>query len=262
MVIRIAVALSNKTEAEGHTQKTAAEDKLTMKLAVISLIMKVEFDIACYANDFDQLLKNLKNLDVIITDFITLNQNRDKINGMYAANRKCLPILVGSGREKICDYLMLRPIEYLDSIDELDPENGENKIQKVCELFVQIAKDGFVNKTDNSVLYITTRQDSYAVPKDSILYCQSDLKYTVFVTDSGMLIRKLAKLQEVEEKYLWDFMRVHQSFLVNPHKVKSLDKTANEIILSNNTRIPFSRRYSADVHDLFTHGFSSAKNEL
>ena len=98
MVIRIAVALSNKTEAEGHTKKTAAEDKLTMKLAVISLIMKVEFDIACYANDFDKLLNNLKNLDVIITDYSTLNQNRDKINGMYAANRKCLPILVGSNR--------------------------------------------------------------------------------------------------------------------------------------------------------------------
>lgn len=251
MLIRIAVALSNKIKAECHTKKTAVEDNLAMKLSVISLIMKVEFDIACYSNDFDKLLKNLKNLDVIITDFNTLNKNKDKINGMYSTNSKCLPILVGSSREKICDYLMLRPIEYIDSIDNIDPENGENKIQKVCELFVRIANEGFVNKTDNSVLYITTRQDSYAIPKDSILYCQSDLKYTVFVTDSGMFIRKLEKLQDVENKYLWDFIRVHQSFLINPHKVKGIDKTTNEIILSNNTRIPFSRRYSADVHDLF-----------
>lgn len=251
MLIRIAVALLNKTKAECHTKKSTAEDNLAMKLAVISLIMKVEFDIACYSNDFDKLLKNLKNLDVIITDFDTLNKNRDKINRMYSINRKCLPILVGSNREKICDYLMLRPIEHIDSIDNIDPENHENKIQKVCELFVQIANEGFINKTDNNVLYITTRQESYAIPKDSILYCQSDLKYTVFVTDSGMLIRKLEKLQDVEDKYLWDFVRVHQSFLINPHKVKSIDKTANEVILSNNTRIPFSRRYSADVHDLF-----------
>ena len=135
-------------------------------------------------------------------------------------------------------------------LKELNTDD-ENKIQKVCELFVKIAKEGFINKTDNSVIYISTRQDSYAIPKDSILYCKSDLKYTVFVTDNGMLIRKLEKLQDVENKYLWDFMRVHQSFLINPQKVKSIDKTTNEIILSNNTRIPFSRRYSADVHDLF-----------
>lgn len=246
MLIRIGVALSNQ-----YTKKTIDEDNFAMKLTVISLIMKVEFDIACYSNDFDKLLKNLKNIGVVITDFDTLNVNRKKINKMYSVNSKCLPILVGSRREKICDYLMLRPIEHIDSIDNIDPENSENKIQKVCELFVKIAKEGFINKTDNSVIYISTRQDSYVIPKDSILYCKSDLKYTVFVTDNGMLIRKLEKLQDVENKYLWDFMRVHQSFLINPQKVKSIDKTTNEIILSNNTRIPFSRRYSADVHDLF-----------
>lgn len=246
MLIRIGVALSNQ-----YIKKKVDEDNLAMKLTVISLIMKVEFDIACYSNDFDKLFKNFKNIDIVIIDFETLNENRNKINKMYSVNRKCLPILVGSSREKICDYLMLRPIEHIESIDNIDPENDENKIQKVCELFVQIANEGFINKTDNSVLYITTRQDSYAIPKDSILYCRSDLKYTIFVTDSGMLIRKLEKLQDVEDKYLWDFIRVHQSFLINPNKVRSIDKTTNDIILSNNIRIPFSRRYAADVHDLF-----------
>lgn len=251
MLIRIAIALSSKEKGKGFTKKSTAEDNLAMKLAVISLIMKVEFDIACYSNDFDKLLKNLRDLDIIITDFDTLDENRTKIGGMYSANSKCLPILVGSSREKLCDYLMLRPIEHIGSIEDIDPENDKNKIKKVCELFLQIAKDGFLTKTDNSVLYITTRQDSYAIPKDSILYCQSDLKYTVFVTESGMLIRKLEKLQNVENKYLWDFMRVHQSFLVNPHKIKYVDKTTKEIILSNNARIPFSRRYYADICDLF-----------
>ena len=67
-----------------------------------------------------------------------------------------------------------------------------------------------------------------------------------------MLVRKLEKLQDVEDKYLWNFVRVHQSFLINPHKVKRIDKTTNEIVLLDNTRIPFSRRYSATVHDMFS----------
>lgn len=249
MLIRMAIIFSN-TESERNIANKV-EERLAMKLTVISLIMKVEFDIACYSNNFDKLFKNLQNIDVIIIDFNTLNENRNKINEIYLANSKCLPILVGSSREKLCDYLMLRPIEHIDCIDNIDPENDENKIQKVCKLFVRIVNEGFVNKTDNSVLYITTRQNSYAIPKDNILYCQSNLKYTVFVTDSGMFIRKLEKLKDVEDKYLWDFIRVHQSFLINPHKVKYIDKTTNEIILSNNIRIPFSRRYSAEVHDLF-----------
>lgn len=251
MLIRIGIALSDKTTNECRTKNSTVQDDLAMKLTVISLVMKVEFDIAYYSCNFDMLLKNISKLDVIITDFGMLNMNKNKIGEMYLSNNKCLPILVGANREMICDYLMLRPVEYIDSIDSIDPEDGDNKIKKICELFIQIVSKGYLNKSDNSVLYITTRQDSYAIPKDSILYCQSDLKYTVFVTDDGTFIRKLGKLQDVKDKYLWDFIRVHQSFLINPYKVKSVDKTTNEIILSNNTRIPFSRRYSADVHDLF-----------
>lgn len=251
MLIRIGIALSNKVIDDCDTKKPSLEDELAMKLTVISLIMKVEFDIACYSHDFDKMLKSIEKLDVVITDFDTLNHNKSKIGKLYLLNQKCLPVLVGEDRGTICEYLFLRPIEHIDSIGSVNPEDDNNKIKKICELFAKIANDGFLNKTDNSVLYITTRQDSYAIPKNNILYCQSDLKYTVFVTEDGMLIRKLEKLQDVEDKYLWDFVRVHQSFLINPHKVKSVDKTTNEIVLSNDIRIPFSRRYSTDVHDLF-----------
>lgn len=251
MLIRIAIALSETTREGDYEKNSTDEEALAMKLAVISLVMKVEFDIACYSNHFDKLLRNLSNFDVVITDYDTLNENRNQIDKMYMANNKYFPILVGKDREKICEYLFLRPIAHIDGINDIDPENVEDTVKKVCEMFVQIVNRGFLDQTDNSILYITTRQDSYAVPKDSILYCQSDLKYTVFVTENGMLIRKIAKLQDVEDKYLWDFIRVHQSYLINPHKIKRVDKTENEIVLSDNTRIPFSRRYSAQVHALF-----------
>lgn len=252
MLIRVAVALSKKDLRVPHSKVTACEENLAIKLTVISLILKTEFDIACYSNDFDTLLKNLKNIDLLIISFEVLEENRDKLEEMYFINSRYFPILVGSEQGKLCNYLMLRPIEHIDSIADIDPENDNDKIKKVCELFVRMVNDDFLNKKNNDVLYITTRQDSYAIPKDSILYCQSDLKYTVFVTDSGMLVRKLEKLQDVEDKYLWNFVRVHQSFLINPHKVKRIDKTTNEIVLLDNTRIPFSRRYSATVHDMFS----------
>jgi len=241
MLIRIAVALSDQIK----------EKKLALKLTGISIVMKTEFDIALYASNFEKLVNRIEDIDIVIADFDVLQRNKSILGDLYERNNRCLPILIGTKRERVGDFLIIRPVEYVDSIDNIEPESENDKIKRICDLYVHIVDVGFENKNDNSVLYVTTRQGSYAVAKDSILYCQSDLKYTVFVVDNGMIIRKLEKLQDVEDKYLWDFLRVHQSFLINPKKAKSIDKCTNEIILSNDTRIPFSRKYSADVRELF-----------
>jgi len=241
MLIRIGVAISNRNQ----------EEKLVLKLTGISIAMKTEFDIALYSDCFDKLINNIENIDIVLVDFNILERHKETIDRIYKGNINCLPVLLGAAQKKLCDYLIIRPIEYIDSAESIFPEAENDKIKKICNLFIGIANKGFDEKTDNRVIYVTTRQNSYAIPKDTIIYCQSDLKYTVFVLDSGMLIRKLEKLQSVEEKYLWDFKRVHQSFLVNPKWIEGIDKITNEVVLSNNTRIPFSRKYAADLRELF-----------
>ncbi len=241
MLIRIAVAISDKKK----------EEQLILKLTGISIVLKNEFDIALYSDCFSKLLDNVDNIDIIISDFAILQENKELIGDIYIRNPKCLPILIGTSAYKLSDYLRIRPVEYIKDVAEIAPESETDKVKKICELFMRMASKGLDDKTDNSILYITTRKNSYAIPKENILYCQSDLKYTVFVLENGTFIRKLEKLQDVKEKYLWDFKRVHQSFLVNPDKVKSMDKVTKEIILLKNTRIPYSRKYSDEVYSLF-----------
>lgn len=241
MLIRIAVAISDKAE----------EEELVLKLTGISIVMKVEFDIALYSNNFDKLIENIKEIDIIIADFTVLQKNNNRLQELYINNEKCLPILIGSECEKVCEYLIIRPVQHIDYIESITPEDENNKIKQVCDLFINTVTKQLENKTDNSVLHITTKQYSYAIPKENILYCKSDLKYTIFVLDNGMFIRKLEKLQIIQEKYLWDFKRIHQSFLVNPEKAKGIDKATGEIILTDNTRIPFSRKYAHIVRELF-----------
>lgn len=158
---------------------------------------------------------------------------------------------MGTPAEKICDYLILRPAEHFDNADSVLPENEEDKIRQICNYTVKSINERFKEKTDNSIIYITTRKESYAIPKESIIYCQSDLKYSVFVIDNGMIVRKLEKLQEVQNNYLWDFLRIHQSFLVNPKRVTGIDKTMNEIIFDNGLKVPYSRKYAEQVKGLF-----------
>lgn len=243
MLIRIAVAISKKEQ----------EEQLVFKLTGLSMVLKNEFDIALYSNDFDRLLDNIKNIDIVISDFTVLERNIEKIGELYTRNGRCLPILLGPFKEMVSKFLIIRPVEYIENIENICPEDKDDKIRKIVDLFTNIVNKGLKEKTDNDVLYITTRHDSYAIAKDSILYCQSDLKYTVFVLDNGMLIRKQEKLQAVQEKYLWDFIRVHQSFLINPKKIESIDKISKEVILSKNTRVPFSRKYAMEVRDLFNY---------
>lgn len=241
MLIRLGIAIKNKEY----------ENDLILKLTGISIVLKIEFDIAIYSNDFNILVKNIENIDIIIVDFEILEKNKDNVSEIYKKNTKCLPILIGKTIDKIYDYLIIRPIAHINTIESINPEGQNDKLKNICNLFIYLANKAFEEKTDNSVLYVTTRQGSYAIAKDNILYCQSDLKYTIFVLDNGNYIRKLDKLQDIEEKYLWDFKRVHQSFLINPKKVISLDKIKNEVILEKNLRVPFSRKYSDDVRKLF-----------
>lgn len=229
------------------------EAMLIHKLNGLSFVMNVEFDTARYSQDFDALSRNMEKLDLILLslDFLALHEAR--IHELYRNNPRCLPILLAEQRNNFADYLAVRPIEYIETIKSIDSEDPNSKLRKICDLFIELVNRDLNNKTDNRVLHITTRKGSYAIPKESILYCQSDLKYTIFVLDNGTLIRKLEKLQDVMNKYLWDFQRVHQSYLVNPARIETIDRTANEIILSGGIRIPFSRRYASDVHTMFSY---------
>ncbi|MBQ9116958.1 MAG: LytTR family transcriptional regulator DNA-binding domain-containing protein [Clostridia bacterium] len=241
MLIRIAVTVSDKER----------EEKLVLRLTGVSIVMKTEFDIALYSGEFDKLICNMQNIDILIADMSILREHKGELAQLYLKNTRCLPVLLGAQGESVNDYLLLRPVEYIDGAESIIPEDENNKIKRVCNIFVSLVNKGFEEKKDNGVLYITTRQDSYAIPKDSIIYCQSDLKYTVFVLDDGRLIRKLDKLQSIEEKYLWDFKRVHQSFLVNPKMISGVDKVKGEVVLSNGTRVPFSRKYATDIREWF-----------
>lgn len=252
MLLRAAVTVLNKKQ----------EEQLINNLIGVSMELKMEFDIARYSNNFKCLIENLQDIDFIIMDYAFLEYHKEQLSLFYEKNKKCLPIFMGRPVEKICDYLILRPIGHIMDADHIEPQNKEDKIRQICELIKKNIYQNLDSKADNQTIYITTRQQSYAIPKEKILYCQSDLKYTIFVLDDGRLIRKLDRLLDIKDRYLWDFERIHQSFLVNPKRVAGIEKSCSELVLDENTRIPYSRKYTDVVNDMFKNGYSKAKNEV
>lgn len=241
MLLRIAVAVLDKNQ----------EEKLLKKLIGISMVLKVEFETMIYSSSFAKLTDNLKNIDMTIMDYGFLTMHKDELSEFLKKNYKCLPVIMGNPAERICDFLIIRPIEHIDDVDDIYPESNEDKIKQICTFILDRINSEFENKLDNSVIYITTRQESYAIQKESIIYCQSDLKYTIFIIDDGMIIRKLSKLKEIEDNLLWDFTRIHQSFLVNPKRVNGINKGTNELIMDGGFRIPYSKKYSKTIKEMF-----------
>lgn len=82
----------------------------------------------------------------------------------------------------------------------------------------------------------------FLVPNE-IIYVASDGNYsTLFLAQNKkMVVTK--KLKEIDELLPKDsFFRIHNSYIINLHKIKEFLKTDGYVILENNIKIPVSRQ--------------------
>jgi len=100
---------------------------------------------------------------------------------------------------------------------------------------------------------LSTHDFYHFVDISDILYCKSENSYTTFhLIDNktitvSMSIKKVEEMMKTEE-----FVRSHQSFLINVNHIKSIHKTVdNQILLVNGDVIPISsRRKRSIIHFL------------
>lgn len=87
----------------------------------------------------------------------------------------------------------------------------------------------------------------------NILYCQSQNNYTsIFLKDGEKIFisRTLKDVENLLKKYL--FLRVHQSYLINPsYMQKYIRNDGGYIIMYNQQRIPISTSKKSLVSDIF-----------
>ncbi len=226
MIIRTAIAMRNKTQAE----------QLTNKLVAFAIRghgdqKNIDLDIAYYRGDLKELLSTFTCIDMAFIAYDLLEENRCLLTEFWRKNPQCISVPIGMPEANICSFLSLRPAGHLSSTDS----------QECIDILCTQCLDELTNNT--GVLQISTRQGSYAVSASDILFCQSDQKYVVITTASGEVYRKIGKLDHLLQTLPEYFFRVHQSFLVNSHRLIGLDKTNWEVLLDSGHRIPVSRVY-------------------
>lgn len=145
-------------------------------------------------------------------------------------------------KNEAVDYL-LKPIIPSELIEAY--EKAVSLIEKETKFSVSLEKQAPDPSFKRIVL--STKNDRYIVNLEDVLFCKSSGNYTYFVMTSGKEILISKTLKHFEDYLIgFNFIRVHQSYMVNGMHIKSLNSN-DEIVLSTERRLKISRRKKRDV---------------
>jgi two-component system LytT family response regulator len=150
------------------------------------------------------------------------------------------------------DYILkpFDPYELISAIEraktEIVDQNNSLKIETFLANFENIKKEikKIVLKTSDSI---------HIVNVQNIIRCEADNNYTNFHLNDNKKILVTNTLKEYEEMLSpYNFMRVHQSHLINVNYISRFDKKdGGYVVMSDKSNIPVSSRKRQILLDMF-----------
>lgn len=138
------------------------------------------------------------------------------------------------------DYV-LKPIDDEEFVEAVKKAIDHQTEVEAMEQALEVSHDYFKGEADRRVILKTT-DTVYAIYEKDLLYCRSDGNYTTFYTVQGERIVISKPLKKIEELLTEeDFVRCHQSYLVNKSFVTKYNKQG-VLILKNDVKVPVSSR--------------------
>ena len=101
---------------------------------------------------------------------------------------------------------------------------------------------------ENRRIVLRTMDQIHIVNVKDIVRCRADNTYTTFylVTGENILVSK--GMKEYEDILCENgFFKIHQSHIINLQFLRKIDKSSEEVILSDKTRLPLSQRRKQDL---------------
>ncbi|ARS38230.1 DNA-binding response regulator [Sphingobacteriaceae bacterium GW460-11-11-14-LB5] len=147
------------------------------------------------------------------------------------------------------DYLLkpVNPEELKTSILKVEAKLNQRKQNVQLENLMELIKNKDAKK-DHKLALASTKEIRF-VHTDEIIRCESSNAYTQFYLADGkniMVSKPIFEYEEILSNY--DFIRCHQSHLVNAKFIKSLVKEdSGYLLLNDDTRIPISRGKKENV---------------
>jgi two-component system, LytTR family, response regulator len=107
--------------------------------------------------------------------------------------------------------------------------------------------------SDKRKIVLRTSTNYYLLNLSDIIRCQSDKNYTHFFTvdhEEIIVSKTLKEYEELLEDF--NFIRIHQSHLVNLNHIRRYDKSdGGQVVMSDNSRLPVSFRKKEELMKFF-----------
>ena len=229
-------------------QSIIVEDKAYIRKGLHNLLELIETDVKvvgeCESVKEAIIVANACKPELIFLDINLTDGNAfDFLEQTEHLNFKV--IFITAYEEYALKALKMGAVDYL--LKPVDIEELKIALNKVGQLpiteqrqQINVAKQVWSNQKDKLILSL---QDSFQViDLSGLLYCETDKGYTTFFCDNTKKYMVSKTLKEFEEQLLKaNFVRPHQSFMVNLEFVDRYDKSG-VIHLKNGKKIPVSSR--------------------
>jgi two-component system LytT family response regulator len=130
---------------------------------------------------------------------------------------------------KSASYYLLKPV---------DDDEFCKGVQRVIE--------GISRTNEAEFVSINTTGEQRNIRHDEILYLKAEGPYTLIVTqkESILVSRNIGSFEDSFPEYR--YLRCHNSYLLNMSHVNMIDRQEWEVIMSNDSRLPISKRRHAE----------------
>ena len=155
-------------------------------------------------------------------------------------------------KNNAADYL-LKPIK------EKELKKAIEKVAKRLhekETLKQASKlQGYLDKIKNdqqqdSKLMVPTKDGMIFLKVNEIVRLQSESNYTLFYLIGNKKVLVAKTLKNFEEKLMsYNFMRVHQSHLINLAHMKEIDHGDNFVLMTDGSKVEISKRKKKEFMD-------------
>jgi two-component system LytT family response regulator len=138
-------------------------------------------------------------------------------------------------------HYLLKPYSLIEIQEVLNRMN----MRKRNELLVKNLLTNLSQKDHSQHrIALKTTNEIELIELQNVVYCKADNNYTVFHLQGGQKITVSTTIKKFDDLlFQKDFLRVHQSYLVNLRNARKFIKTdGGSILMSDGTNIPVSRR--------------------
>ena len=206
-------------------------DKLSTILADQFSVLNQSSSIDLYASG-EELLSAGKDYDIVFLDIDFKSKKSGIETALLLHKRPVHPyiVFITAYANYALDGYRAEPLRYIMK----DNKTLQPSIQECLEVIIQREAE-----KHQRLMFSFVEGKSVFDPKD-LIYVESNLHRLTFHFKDNSQYTMYERLSTIEkELYTLSFYRIHQSYLLNLHYVKTVQK--DSLILNTNVRLPISR---------------------